>query len=74
MRCRVGDKLIELPGLDHAAGHQRRDALDRGEEDEAYALRLAGFEGALGLALFRCTWRSPRSPLGSSGAFPREPW
>ena len=51
MRDRVGDELVELLGLDHAAGDQRRDALDRGEEDEADALGLAAFEGAVGLAL-----------------------
>jgi hypothetical protein len=64
MRCRVGDQLIELSGLDHAAGHQRRDALDRGEEDEAYALGLAGFEGALGLALF--DQRQPNAAMPSA--------
>jgi hypothetical protein len=52
MGRRVGDELIELSGVDHAAGDERRDALDRREEDEADALGFASFEGALGLALF----------------------
>jgi hypothetical protein len=42
MRDRLRDELVELRGRDHAAGDQRRDALDRGEEDEADAVGLAG--------------------------------
>lgn len=37
MSDRVGDQLVELFRLDHAPGDQRRDALDRGKENEATA-------------------------------------
>jgi hypothetical protein len=43
LRARVGDELIKLSGLDHATGDQRRDALNRGEEEEADPLGLASF-------------------------------
>jgi hypothetical protein len=46
MRDRVGDELVELLSMDHATGDQRRDALDRREQDEADALGLTGFEAA----------------------------
>jgi hypothetical protein len=52
VRDGVGDELVELLGVDYASRDEHRDSLDRGEQDEADALGLAGFEGAVGLALF----------------------
>jgi hypothetical protein len=51
MRDRVGYELVKPLGLDHATGDERRDALDRGEQDQADALGLAALEEAVGLAL-----------------------
>jgi transcription regulator MmyB-like protein len=48
---RVGQQLVELLVPDDPARDQRRDALDRGEQDQPYALGVAGLEHAFGLAL-----------------------
>ena len=64
MRDRVGDEPVDLLGLHHAAGDQRRDALDRGEQDETDALGLAGLQGALGLPLRDQLEQHPEGALG----------
>ena len=45
-------RLSTCSGRDDAGGDERRDALHRGEEKEADALRIAGLEHAACLAFF----------------------
>ena len=44
VRDRIGDQLVQLLSGDHAARDQRCDALNRGEQNHAHPLRIAGFD------------------------------
>jgi hypothetical protein len=46
---RIGQQLVERLGPNHAAGDERRDTLDRREQNQADALGAALFERTDGL-------------------------
>ena len=53
MLDRIREQPIELRRLHHPSCDQGGDALDGGEQDEAYTLGVSGLEYPLGLALLK---------------------